>query len=154
MSTALQICLYNGSTAKCQMLAAQAVGKRKPMNTEFNPYDPPGHVDVVGSQGNLQCPYCEQFFALTWKRYARAPLGVHLCPHCGKKSKLGNVASYHLKSTASTLVLMGLGGIVGAAAVFWIGWVSLTLVALSVLWAILVFDRALDARRPLEKIDP
>ena len=33
----------------------------------------------------LQCPHCQSSFALTWKRYFKAPTGNHICPNCNGK---------------------------------------------------------------------
>ncbi len=36
----------------------------------------------------MTCPFCTQSFPLTWRRYWKAPFGRHICPSCGRKSKL------------------------------------------------------------------
>src|SRR6267143_6359299 len=44
----------------------------------------------------MQCPYCQTTFPLTWGRYFGAPTGRHICPSCGKESRLPLTVSYWL----------------------------------------------------------
>jgi hypothetical protein len=56
----------------------------------------------------MTCPYCSHSFALTWGRYLAAPLGKHLCPACGRRSKFKLSFRYSLFVVAAWLVVAAL----------------------------------------------
>lgn len=60
----------------------------------------------------MKCPYCEQSFALTWKRYFSSPLGKHRCPHCQQQSRLNHSSTYYTAILLLLIVLLGLGALI------------------------------------------
>lgn len=55
----------------------------------MNPYQAPQAApDVPGPRLALTCPRCGHRMPLTWRRYARAPLGGHACAACGARFRL------------------------------------------------------------------
>lgn len=56
----------------------------------------------------MNCPYCNQTFPLTWSRYLRAPFGKHVCPGCGKCSRLRLTACYLAAFLGATLRYYGI----------------------------------------------
>ncbi|SRR5258706_8874947 len=42
----------------------------------------------------MTCPHCNHSFPLTWRRYAKSPLGKHTCPACGRVSRFRWTVSY------------------------------------------------------------
>jgi hypothetical protein len=63
----------------------------------------------------MRCPHCRQSFPLTWARYLRAPAGRHVCPACGKPSRLWPSLPYWALLFVSAL----LAGIPPALALGW-----------------------------------
>ena len=59
-------------------------------------------------QVSMTCPYCSHSFALTWGRYLAAPLGKHLCPACGRRSKFKLTFRYSLFLVTAWLVVAAL----------------------------------------------
>jgi hypothetical protein len=58
----------------------------------------------------MKCPHCNHSFPLTWRRYAKSPLGKHICPACASASRFRLSASY--------LALLGVAWLVYFALAF------------------------------------
>jgi len=43
---------------------------------------------VFSNSAALICPFCKHQFPLTWRRYWKGTFGRHVCPSCGRSSKL------------------------------------------------------------------
>ena len=43
---------------------------------------------LLSNHTGLTCPYCAHQFTLTWSRYLKSPFGRHVCPACGRNSRL------------------------------------------------------------------
>jgi hypothetical protein len=56
----------------------------------------------------MKCPYCNNEFPLTWKRYLLEPFGTHTCPTCVRKSKLTWTLRYAFLLSGAGLLAGGL----------------------------------------------
>lgn len=106
----------------------------------------------------MNCPYCNHSFPLTWSRYLRAPLGKHLCPGCGKCSRLRLTTGYVAAVLAATLVYYGIAFAVTVIAFpgHWqkVGKTYVAGVLLIGCVALIAFDKYFDGRhRKLEKLN-
>ena len=43
----------------------------------------------------MKCPHCEKGVVLTWRRYWKASLGRHICPHCEKLFRMKHSFKYY-----------------------------------------------------------
>ena len=57
-----------------------------------DPYRTPA-AHLHAAEKALTCPYCEQTFLFTWRRYFKLR---QVCPHCGRRSKFSGGAGYWL----------------------------------------------------------
>ena len=115
---------------------------------------------LMSGSAALTCPFCTHQFLLTWRRYWKAPFGRHVCPGCGKSSRL-RAASLFWVLYLSFLIVTPIAALVLGLLVvqvtlpqhfkeeelaWFLGspWVVVTLIVLLAL--LLPVDRAVDVR--------
>ncbi len=78
----------------------------------------------------MTCPHCSHSFPLTWRRYAKSPLGKHTCPACGRASRFKLTASYLASVLVAWVVFLSLAlGIIREFYDIPVSWLALVLVA-------------------------
>ncbi len=130
----------------CGRTAKQTMIDRK---HPVNPYRPSAVGVRRRNDYELQCPHCSHRFALTWERYWKHGFGHHCCPHCGGGGQLRCTADYVVKISLCCLVCYG-GALLPVF--FFTGafmWSALAALLIAASCIVTLFDRYLDARRPL-----
>src|SRR5688572_19043673 len=72
----------------------------------------------------MTCPYCNHSFPLTWRRYAKSPLGKHTCPACSRKSKF-TLTSFYLTFLMVSWIVFFVLAVVVTLLVFPMTWQQL-----------------------------
>lgn len=103
----------------------------------------------------MKCPFCDNEFPMTWRRYLLAPTCRHRCPYCQKRSKLALTRHYIVSLVLLAAFQLLLTVVLIAAYSYGVGSVIIGgLIALAV-W--IPIDKYADSHRPLvpiESIEP
>ena len=75
------------------------------------------------------CPYCAENFPLTWRRYLGAPLSRHVCPRCGRISRLSLSVAYFAAAIGLIASIMIAAMLLGYALEGRIGWYTVAIFA-------------------------
>lgn len=94
--------------------------------------------------GQLVCPRCQMAFPVTWRRYWAAPLGNYRCRECRQLSHSTANAWWVWLIIFAIMTLVGIGGVLLVAYVFYQSWLGAALIFIGYLAIGFTVDKWLD----------